>query len=107
MLYVVVSLGQAGWKGLWSNVLDEEEVDGGRLEGRKDGRADAPQGLPALLHRDQDKCGSASLELSVVRSSGPLAIGHKPSKGLMLGTAAAREALSGTSVTSLSPRTWR
>jgi hypothetical protein len=38
-------------------------VDGGRLEVRKDGHADAPRGLPALLHRDQDKCSSAPLEL--------------------------------------------
>jgi hypothetical protein len=47
-----------------SNILDEEVVDGGRLEVRKDGHADAPRGLPAPLHRDQDKCSSAPLELS-------------------------------------------
>jgi hypothetical protein len=47
-----------------SNVLDEEVVDGSRPEVRNHGHADAPQGLPALLHRDQDECGSASLELS-------------------------------------------
>ena len=51
-------------RGTGSDVLDEEVVDGGRLEVRKDGQADAPRGLPALLHRDQDKCRSAPLELS-------------------------------------------
>ena len=47
-----------------SNVLDEEVVDGGRLEVGDDGHADAPRGLPALLHSDQDQCGSVPLELS-------------------------------------------
>jgi hypothetical protein len=47
-----------------SNVLDEEVVDGGRFEVRKDGHAEAPRGLPVLLHRNQDECGSAPLELS-------------------------------------------
>jgi len=47
-----------------SDVLDEEAVDGDRLEVRQDGHADAPRGLPALLHSNQDECGSAPLELS-------------------------------------------
>jgi hypothetical protein len=47
-----------------SNVVDEEFVDGGRLEVRNDGHADAPRGSPTLLHSDQNECGSAPLELS-------------------------------------------
>ena len=47
-----------------SNVPDEEVVEGGRLEVRDDGHADAPRGSPAPLHSDQDECGSAPLELS-------------------------------------------
>ena len=53
-----------------SNVLDEEVVDGGRLEVRDDGHADAPQSSPALLHSDQDECGSAPLELSAPSEAG-------------------------------------
>jgi hypothetical protein len=47
-----------------SAVLDEEVVDGRRLEVRDGGHADAPRSSPALLHGDQDECGSAPLELS-------------------------------------------
>jgi hypothetical protein len=53
-----------------SHVLDEKVVDGGRLEVRDDGHADAPRSSPALLHRDQDECGSAPLELSAPSEAG-------------------------------------
>jgi hypothetical protein len=47
-----------------SNVLEKEVIDGDCFEVRDDGHADAPRGSPALLHSDQDKCGSAPPELS-------------------------------------------
>lgn len=47
-----------------SHVLEQEVIEGGCFEVRDDGHADAPRGSPALLHSDEDKCGSAPLELS-------------------------------------------
>jgi len=53
-----------------SNVLGEEVVNRCRFEVGEDRHADAPRGCPVLLHRGQDECGSAPLELSAASDTG-------------------------------------
>ena len=57
-------------QGTWSNVLGDKTVDGCSLEVRDYGHAKASRGPTALLHRNQNQCCPAPLELAAASQTG-------------------------------------
>jgi hypothetical protein len=57
-------------QGIWSNVLGDKTIDGCSLEVRDHSHAKTSRGPTALLHRNQNQCGPAPLELAAASETG-------------------------------------